>query len=48
MEATTPADLGVRATLLIDKHAEYIKSFSKLWDVSISKLSICDMILNHA
>jgi hypothetical protein len=32
--ATTPADLGVRSTLLVDKHAEYIKSFSRLWDVS--------------
>ncbi|KAG1672305.1 hypothetical protein FOA52_004320 [Chlamydomonas sp. UWO 241] len=30
--ATTPTDLGVRSTLLTDKHAEYIKSFTRLWE----------------
>lgn len=34
MNATTPADLGLRAQLLVDKHAEYIKSFGKPWEVS--------------
>ena len=29
----TPADLGPRSSLLVDKHAEYIASFSKLWEV---------------
>ena len=33
MDAQTPEDLGVRAELLVDKHAEYIKSFSQLWEV---------------
>lgn len=29
----TPDDLGVRSTLLVDKHAEYIRSFTRLWEV---------------
>ena len=33
MNETTPAELGVRSVLLVDKHAEYIRSFSKLWEV---------------
>ncbi|GFH15685.1 uncharacterized protein HaLaN_11957 [Haematococcus lacustris] len=28
----TPDDLGCRAQLLVDKHAEYIRSFSKIWE----------------
>jgi hypothetical protein len=31
--AATPADLGPRAALLVDKHAEYIKGFSRIWEV---------------
>jgi hypothetical protein len=27
-------DLGVRANLLVDKHAEYIKSFTRLWETT--------------
>uniref|UniRef100_A0A7R9V1T0 Geranylgeranyl transferase type-2 subunit beta n=1 Tax=Chlamydomonas euryale TaxID=1486919 RepID=A0A7R9V1T0_9CHLO len=30
--ARTPAELGVRGMLLVDKHAEYIKSFTRLWE----------------
>ncbi len=33
MNELTPADLGVRSQLLVDKHAEYIRSFSKIWEV---------------
>lgn len=32
-DAQTADDLGVRAELLVDKHAAYIRSFSKLWEV---------------
>ncbi len=32
--ATTPLDLGARSTLLLDKHADFIKSYSKIWEVS--------------
>lgn len=31
--ALTPADLGPRSTLLVDKHAEYIATFSNIWEV---------------
>lgn len=34
MSAETPADLGPRSKLLYDKHADYIKSFSKIWEGS--------------
>lgn len=33
--ATTPADLGVRSELLVDKHAAYIKGFSRIWEVGV-------------
>eukprot|EP00798_Chlamydomonas_sp_ICE-L_P026553 gene26553-18321_t len=33
MNDTTPAELGVRSKLLVDKHAHYIASFSKLWEI---------------
>jgi hypothetical protein len=33
--ALTPADLGARTTLLTQKHAEYIASFSNIWEVGI-------------
>jgi hypothetical protein len=33
MNAPTPADLGVRSQLLVDKHAAYIGSFSNVWEV---------------
>jgi len=35
VHATTPADLGERATLLVEKHAAYIKSFSRIWEVRV-------------
>jgi hypothetical protein len=28
----TPADLGARAELLVDKHAAYIKGFARIWE----------------
>ena len=31
--AKPPADLGLRSELLIDKHVEYILSFTKIWEV---------------
>ena len=31
--AKPPADLGPRSELLIDKHVEYILSFTKIWEV---------------
>jgi hypothetical protein len=33
MGAITPADLGLRSKLLVDKHAAYIASFSNIWEV---------------
>ena len=33
IHATTPADLGPRATLLVDKHAAYIQGFARIWEV---------------
>lgn len=33
--ALTPADLGPRASLLVDKHAAYIASFSNIWEVRV-------------
>lgn len=33
LSATTPADLGPRAALLVEKHAEYIKGFVRIWEV---------------
>jgi hypothetical protein len=35
MNSITPADLGCRSTLLVDKHAAYIKGFSKIWEVRL-------------
>ncbi len=32
--ALTPPDLGVRAELLIDKHAHYIKGFAEVRRIS--------------
>ena len=37
MASSLPDDeipLGIRSTLLVDKHAEYIKSFTKLWETT--------------
>lgn len=31
--ALTPAELGPRSSLLVQKHAEYIASFSNIWEV---------------
>lgn len=36
----TPADLGVRSSLLVDKHAEYIRSFTRLWEVRDRSFSL--------
>lgn len=39
--ATTPIDLGVRGTLLVEKHVVYIKSFTKLWEVRFNREGGC-------
>jgi hypothetical protein len=41
LNAATPADLGPRAELLLDKHAAYIRSFSKIWEVCALCVSVC-------
>jgi hypothetical protein len=33
--ALTPADLGLRSSLLVQKHAAYIASFSNIWEVRL-------------
>jgi hypothetical protein len=33
INAVTPADLGPRAALLVDKHAAYIMGFARIWEV---------------
>lgn len=35
--ALTPADLGPRSSLLLQKHAEYIASFSNIWEVWLGR-----------
>jgi hypothetical protein len=33
LDAAALAGLGPRAALLVDKHAAYIKSFTRIWEV---------------
>jgi hypothetical protein len=33
INAVTPADLGPRAALLVDRHAAYIQGFARIWEV---------------
>lgn len=44
---TTPADLGARASLLVDKHAAYIKKVAEVRTTPVTCCWFCKMPYNH-